>query len=116
MVAEPDVPPIASPSQPQCHAQGFRIEALKSLTMPTSRSSWPTEAADRAQELHDCLRLTDRNWHQFKGDADRRAAELLAAALVQLLQGGSQDDACALADQGLRWLKRELKDPGCPHR
>jgi hypothetical protein len=41
---------------------------------------------------------------------------LLSAALVQLLQGGSQDDACALADQGLRWLKRDLKDPGCPHR
>jgi len=84
--------------------------------MPASRTSWPPEAAHQAQELHECLRLTDRNWHQLKTDADRRAAELLAAALVQLLQGGSQDDACALADQGLRWLKRELKDPGCPHR
>ena len=84
--------------------------------MPASQTSWPTDAAHRAQKLHECLRLTDRDWHQLKSDADRRAAELLSAALVQLLQGGSQDDAYALADQGLRWLKRDLKDPGCPHR
>lgn len=84
--------------------------------MPARPAVWPPEAAAIAQDLHNSLRLTDRNWHQLKSDADRRAAELLAGALVQLLQGGTNADACALTEQGLRWLKRELKDPGCPHR
>ena len=84
--------------------------------MRSSPTSWPSEAGPLAQELHNCLRLTDRNWHQLKTDADRRAAELLAGALVQLLEGGANADTCALTEQGLRWLKRELKDPGCPHR
>lgn len=84
--------------------------------MPARPTAWPQDAIPLAQDLHEHLRLTDRNWHQLKSDADRRAAELLAGALVQLLQGGSNADACALTEQGLRWLKREVKDPGCPHR
>ena len=83
--------------------------------MPARSTEWPAEAAALAQELHEHLRLTDRNWHSLKTDADRRAAELLTGALLQLLKGGSNADACALTEQGLRWLKRELKDPGCPH-
>ena len=89
---------------------------LITSAMPSRQDAWPPQAAPLAQELHEQLRLTDRNWHQLKGDSDRRAAELLAGALVQLLNGGTNADACALTSQGLRWLKRELKDPGCPHR
>ena len=93
-----------------------RIGSRPFAAMAPSTASWPDTAPELARTLHAQLSLNDRNWHQLKTDPDRRAAELLAAALVQLVQGGSQEDACALADQGLRWLKRELKDPGCPHR
>jgi len=41
----------------------------------------------------------------------RRAAEQLASALVQLLNGG---DATPMVEQGLGWLRGELRDPGCP--
>ncbi|MEB3158070.1 MAG: DUF6439 family protein [Synechococcus sp.] len=84
--------------------------------MTAGSADWPQEAPPLAKALHENLRLTDKNWHQLKTNSDRRAAELLAAALLQLLQGGSNEDVCALTEQGLRWLKRELKDPGCPHR
>lgn len=78
--------------------------------------SWPEPSPELARQLHEQLRLNDRNWHQLKSDHERRAAELLAGALVQLIQGGSHADVEALASQGLRWLRREIKDPGCPHR
>jgi len=84
--------------------------------MPSRSPSWPEQAPELARALHQQLRLSDQNWHQLKTDADRRAAELLAGSLVQLLQGGNRDDVDALASQGLLWLRRELKDPGCPHR
>jgi hypothetical protein len=32
---------------------------------------------------------------------------------VQLLQGGKREDVEALTDQGLHWIRRELKAPGC---
>ncbi|HGY5538958.1 MAG TPA: DUF6439 family protein [Prochlorococcus sp.] len=81
--------------------------------MESKQPEWPLEAQRQAKELHAQLSINDQNWHQLKDDADHRAAELLAAALVQLLQGGKRSDVEALTDQGLRWIRRELKAPGC---
>ncbi len=81
--------------------------------MESKQPEWPLEAQRQAKELHAQLSINDQNWHQLKGDADHRAAELLAAALVQLLQGGKRSDVEALTDQGLRWIRRELKAPSC---
>ena len=67
-----------------------------------------------AAELHDLLTISSREWHQVKSQHDRRAGELLAAALVQLISGGDRADVAALTDQALGWIRRELKDPGCP--
>ncbi|MFW6730196.1 MAG: DUF6439 family protein [Synechococcus sp.] len=74
---------------------------------------WPEEVQADARLLHEQLRLGDRDWHRWKADADRRAAEQLAAALAQLLQGQTEE-AEALADSALRWLRRDQRDPGCP--
>ena len=81
--------------------------------MGIKQVEWPLEVQRQAKELHAQLSLNDHNWHQLKGDADHRAAELLAGALVQLLHGGDRSDVEALTDQSLRWIKRELKAPGC---
>ncbi|HGY5548848.1 MAG: DUF6439 family protein [Prochlorococcus sp.] len=81
--------------------------------MESKQPQWPLEVQRQARELHAQLSINDHNWHQLKGDADHRTAELLAAALVQLLQGGKREDVEALTDQGLHWIRRELKAPGC---
>ncbi|MGB1774931.1 MAG: DUF6439 family protein [Synechococcus sp.] len=84
--------------------------------MTTSSSSWSQDSCKLAGQLHHALRIGDRDWHRLKSDRKRRAAELLSAALVNLIQDGSMDESQALANQAVGWLTGELKDPGCPHR
>jgi len=73
--------------------------------------------------LQRLLTIGDRDWHALKRQRPRRAAEQLAAALVQLLEaddprqsqaGAARQQAIALVEHALGWLKAELNDPGCP--
>ena len=82
------------------------------MTLPAT--PWPKSAQAKAEELHQLLRIGDRDWHQLKSNRQRRSAELLAAALVQLLRQGNSPDVEALTQQALGWVKGDLKDPGCP--
>lgn len=95
---------------------------------PTTRNrtggSWPPQSQALAQELHRLLRIDGRDWHAYKGQPQRRAAEQLAAALVQLLAENNppaaavtspqRQQAMDLVENALGWLKGELRDPGCP--
>ena len=83
-------------------------------TMGDHREQWSEECLPLAGELLNRLRIDDRQWHQLKSDRDRRAAELLAAALSQLLAKGSIVEVEQLTQQALGWIRGELKDPGCP--
>ena len=72
------------------------------------------------------LVISDRDWHAMKTQRPRRGAEQLAAALVLLLSGDdpgasqptpARQQAIALVEHGLGWLRSEFSDPGCPsHR
>lgn len=84
---------------------------------------WPDDALPLAQQLHRSLSIGERDWHALKSQRPRRAAEQLAAALVQLLArdtptnaaaGGARQEAIALLEHALGWLKAEVSDPGCP--
>ena len=77
-------------------------------------SKWPVKTTLLAKELHSLLTLNHQNWHKLKSDADHRAAELLCGALLQLLQDGKHSDVEELSKQAIKWLKGDLKDPGCP--
>ena len=76
--------------------------------------------------LQRSLSIGDRDWHALKRQRPRRAAEQISAALVQLLSGddptalaptAAREQAIALLEHSLAWLKAELSDPGCPsHR
>ena len=79
-----------------------------------SAKKWPEQAIEQVLTLHQNLSISDRDWHRLKSDADRRGAELLAAALAQLIQNGRNNDVEALTLQALGWIRGELKDPGCP--
>ena len=82
--------------------------------MTSPDAPWPDSAKAKAEELHQLLRISDRDWHQLKSNRKRRSAELLAAALVQLLRQGDSTDVEQLTQQALGWIKGDLKDPGCP--
>jgi hypothetical protein len=87
---------------------------------------WPDTARQLAEELQRQLVIGDRDWHALKRQRPRRAAEQLAAALVQLLSGDdpresattpARAQAIALTEHALEWLRAEISDPGCPsHR
>lgn len=86
-------------------------------------SPWPAEALVLAQQLQRLLSIDDRQWHQLKAQRSRRAAEQLAAALVQLMAADDPKrsaptparlEAIALVDHALAWLRSDLSDPGCP--
>lgn len=84
--------------------------------MSASTPSWSPETADLSGQLHQQLRIGDRDWHRLKSNRKRRAAELLSAALVNLIQDGMTSESEALAQQAIGWLRGELKDPGCPQQ
>ena len=89
-----------------------------------SAKDWPEGSQALAQQLHQLLRISDREWHALKGQPQRRAVEQLAAALVQLLDPANRpaaaeptsqrQQATALVEHALGWLNGTLRDPGCP--
>ena len=82
--------------------------------MKSSQKYWSEKTQLLIAELHSELTLSDKNWHKFKNNSDRRAAELLISAIAQINQGGKKEDIKSLIKQALKWLNNELKDPGCP--
>ena len=82
--------------------------------MKKSNQVWDNETKSLIKKLHSQLSLNDRDWHKLKNNSDRRASELLISAISQISEEGSKDDVILLIEQALRWVKNELKDPGCP--
>lgn len=84
---------------------------------------WPEQALPLAEALHQELAIAERDWHALKSQRPRRGAEQLSAALVQLLSADdpqhsasspARDQAIALVEHALLWLRAEISDPGCP--
>ena len=79
-----------------------------------TKSEWRDNSKELAIQLHAQLSLNNKNWHKLKGNSDRRAAELLSSAIVQLLSEGKASDIEELLNQSIRWIKKEIKAPSCP--
>lgn len=103
------------------------VETASSLSSvappPAGGAGWPDGAAEQARALHRSLTIGDRDWHALKTQRCRRGAEQLAAALVQLTSSDqpgarqttpARQEALALVEHALLWLKAEISDPGCP--
>jgi hypothetical protein len=89
----------------------------------SAKQQWPEQALDLAQQLHRNLSIAERDWHALKSQRPRRAAEQIAAALVHLLardrpdhpaETEAREQAIALLEHALGWLRAEISDPGCP--
>ena len=84
------------------------------LKMKNSYKEFSLEEKSLIKELHSELKINDRDWHKLKNNPDRRATELLMSAIAQISEEGEKDYVISLVNQALKWIKNELKDPGCP--
>ena len=74
---------------------------------------WSEKAKSLAKDLHNEISLDNYNWHEFRGNKQRRSAELIISAISQLINGGDDSEIEDLLNQAILWLKEEIKDPGC---
>ena len=77
------------------------------------QSIWTKKARLLAKELHNEIGLNNYNWHQFRGNKQRRSAELIISAISQLINDGDEIEIEKLLNQAILWIKEEIKDTGC---
>ena len=78
-----------------------------------SKSIWSKKAKLLAKELHEEICLNNYNWHELRGNKQRRSAELIISAISQLINDGDEIEIEDLLNQAILWIKEEIKDTGC---
>ena len=76
-------------------------------------SIWTEEAKLLAKELHNEISLDNYNWHQFRGNKQRRSGELIISAISQLINDGDEIEIENLLKQAILLIKEDIKDEGC---
>ena len=74
---------------------------------------WSDKAKSLAKELHNEISLDNYNWHKFRGNKQRRSAELIISAISQLINDGNEEEIEDLLKQAILWINEEIKDTGC---
>ena len=74
---------------------------------------WSEKVKSLTKELHAEISLDNFNWHQFRGNKERRSAELIISALSQLINDGDEIEIENLLKQAISWIKEDVKDSGC---
>ena len=74
---------------------------------------WSEQVKSLAKELHNEVSLDNYNWHQFRGNKQRRSAELIISAISQLINDGDEIEIENLLNQAILWIREEVKDKGC---
>ena len=69
-----------------------------------------------AQRLNEKLKISHVEWHKLKGKKINRSAELISAALCQLLISGNEKDAINYLEESVKWLKGINVDKPCPSK
>ena len=69
-----------------------------------------------AQKLNNKLKIDHLDWHKLKGKKLNRSAELISAALCQLLISENQEDTIKYLEESIRWLKGINVDKPCPSK
>ena len=77
------------------------------------QSIWSNKARLLAKELHNEVGLDNYHWHKFRGNKQRRSAELIISAISQLINDGDDAEIEDLLNQAILWIKEEVKDNGC---
>ncbi len=69
-----------------------------------------------AQKLNNKLKIDHLDWHKLKGKKLNRSAELISAALCQLLISENEEDTINYLEESLKWLKGINVDNPCPRK
>ena len=68
------------------------------------------------QQVNDKLKIDHINWHKLKGKKINRSAELISAALCQLLISNNEKEAINYLEESIKWLKGINVDKPCPSK
>ena len=68
------------------------------------------------QKLNEKLKINHVEWHKLKGKKINRSAELISAALCQLLISDNKKDAINYLEESIKWLKGINVDKPCPSK
>ena len=74
------------------------------------------EIIQLAQKLNNKLKIDHLDWHKLKGKKINRSAELISAALCQLLISENVEDTINYLEESIKWLKGINLDQGCPSK
>ena len=74
---------------------------------------WSEKAKSLTKDLHNEISLDNYNWHEFRGNKQRRSAELIISAISQLINDGDEIEIENLLNQAILWIREEIKDKGC---
>ena len=69
-----------------------------------------------AQRLNDKLTINHVDWHKLKSKKINRSAELISAALCQLLISKNENDVINYLEESIKWLKGINRDKPCPNK
>ena len=79
-------------------------------------NNWDEDIIQLAQKLNDKLKIDHKKWHKLKGNKSNRSAELISAALCQLLISGNEKDTINYLEESIKWLKGINIDRPCPSK
>ena len=79
-------------------------------------NSCEKDLIELAQKLNDKLKIDHNNWHKLKGNKFQRSAELMSAALCQLIISNNEKYAIEYMEESIKWLKEINVDKPCPSR
>ena len=69
-----------------------------------------------SQKLNERLKIDHKEWHKLKGRKINRSAELISAALCQLLISENEEDTITYLEESIKWLKGINVDKPCPSK
>ena len=69
-----------------------------------------------AQKLNNSLKIDHLDWHKLKGNKINRSAELISAALCQLLISENKEVTINYLEESIKWLKGINVDKPCPSK
>ena len=69
-----------------------------------------------AQKLNNKLKIDHLDWHKLKGKKLNRSAELISAALCQLLISENEEDTIIYLEESIKLLKGINVDKTCPSK